>query len=170
MYLPVWRELKQPIIHQQRTEIGLYMYLPVWRELKHRRGFDRTGKYAPLHVPSRLKGIETRCLLRPAPQGSALHVPSRLKGIETKTCQNHRKTTNSVFTCTFPFEGNWNDRLPCIHPAVMHLPTLHVPSRLKGIETHYAVNPFGRVVFTCTFPFEGNWNIEYGGLSAAYFL
>ena len=63
---------------------------------------------ASLHVPSRLKGIETlRKVFGGALRFLCLHVPSRLKGIETI----HR-----------------NYRVFCSN-------SLHVPSRLKGIET-----------------------------------
>ena len=61
-----------------------------------------------LHVPSRLKGMETCMRHTPLLHPLCLHVPSRLKGMETPP---------SLPTLLFEIQG------------------LHVPSRLKGMET-----------------------------------
>ena len=191
-----------------------------------------SSQWVPLHIPSRLKGIETfsSCCARRSATGSALHIPSRLKGIETRKpvpvrinhqlciylpvwrelkpsqlrvmidqfetlciylpvwreLKRFRPTSTRAslifFAYTFPFEGNWNIGTPLPKNGEV---ALHIPSRLKGIETilessrntslvrlciylpvwrelklfkAFSASSDDPSYFAYTFPFEGNWN------------
>ena len=133
--LPVWRELKLDGVYVYVKAFSLWICLPVWRELKH-LALNNSGlaRFCSLDMPSRLKGIETRCAETHPYRLIALDMPSRLKVIETQV-------ENRSFKFNPP-------------------QTLDMPSRLKGIET--SLYSLGRILayanFGYAFPFEGNWN------------
>ena len=181
IYLPVWRELKLDRIEFFVHSSILCIYLPVWRELKRIR--------LPAHF---------------------LRAPVFAYTFPFEGNWNSNRKFSSFgesirFAYTFPFEGNWNSCfLFSKHLQHLHLciylpvwrelklletaryaypaPALHIPSRLKGIETidlcvaliliHLCiylpvwrelklaglVRQIATLYFAYTFPFEGNWN------------
>ena len=114
-----------------------------------------------LHVPSRLKGMETslfallHCVLE------CLHVPSRLKGMETQLERlSMLSTSHFSFTRAFPFEGNGNSILAPCSPPFMGMFTRAFPFEGNGNIKIIAIVFCPSFKFTRAFPFEGNGNLS----------
>ena len=93
-----------------------------------------------------------------------LNTLSRLKGIETFSPMSSR-SAQCASEYTFPFEGNWNDRVWVRAPALPAARTLwiHFPvwRELKQMLLLLKARRF--LYSEYTFPFEGNWNCFFQG-------
>ena len=94
-----------------------------------------------LDIPSRLKGIETNTLsyLKHDVVALWIYLPVwRELKLDVRGLRD--LTIVDLFGYTFPFEGNWNaDGNRHSHHD---LPSLDIPSRLKGIETFHCYISF----------------------------
>ena len=166
--------------------LNVYMCLPVWREWKLRnrqcRGQQASRVYMCLPVRREWKLISNNISYqRPMPVYMCLPVWREWKP-HTPRCGH----CASASTCAFPFGGNGSWKI-CWIPFSTTCLSLHVPSRLEGMETvssQHAVPGFPnwslvymclpvwrewkhfntvhihfhQISSTCAFPFGGNGN------------
>ena len=138
MRFPVWRELKRYSRSNSRSKSDkLSMRFPVWRELKPKAFFWTKPMRYTFYEISRLKGIET-----------------------SRSSIWRRKPWN--FLWDFPFEGNWNAKVPETSMVASMSLSMRFPvwRELKRWIACGKSSKSCHLHFLWDFPFEGNWNIH----------